>query len=355
MRGLFHFKTFVLAVMTGGLIAGYGFAQQAYQVSGDLAGDVAAANGQAAASGSCSGPFCSLFGGFGDAGDCCPRWTFAAEAIVIQRSTTRHQYLFKELDQELGALDSQEMDFAMAFGPQVSAIWHGPCDVFDLEIGYWQVDGFTAEETVPGFSVMVTDVHGPSFLVNDATARYTSALYNGELNLRWHCLDWLTLFSGFRMGEMNERYRAVGAGIVPPTTVALEINTFNHLYGYQLGAEVEVFNRGGPLQIIALCKAGAFGNAASQNIRRIAAGVSDEALAAVRDQAAFLGEARVMATLAITKRLAFRASYQAVWLEGVALAPEQIEATDFVAGIARVDTAGGVFYHGAGLGLEYRF
>jgi len=353
MRNVFHFKSFLPAVMAVGLIACYGFAQEEYQVSGDLAGDIAAQGHGAAASN--SGPFCGLFGGFCDSGDCCPRWTFAAEAIALQRSTTRHQGLFKALDSELDLLDSRDMEFAMGFGPKVSAIWHGPCEVFDLEVGYWQVDGFTAERTVPGLSVMITDVHGPYFLVTDATARYTSALYNGEINLRWHCLDWLVLFSGFRMGEMNERYRATGAGIVPPTTIAMEVNTFNHLYGYQLGAEMEVFNRGGPLQIIALCKAGAYGNAASQNIRRTADGYSDEALSAVRDQAAFLGEAQVVATLAITKQLAFRASYQAVWLEGVALAPEQIAASDFVAGTATVDTAGGVFYHGAGLGLEYRF
>ena len=79
-------------------------------------------------------------------------------------------------------------------------------------------------------------------------------------------------------------------------------------------------------------------------------------LAATRkDPIAFLGEAGVVLTYAITQNLALRASYEAMWLEGVALAPEQIGASDFVAGTASVDTHGGVFYQGGGVGLEYRF
>ncbi len=113
---------------------------------------------------------------------------------------------------------------------------------------------------------------------------------------------------------------------------------------------------GGPLQVKCLCRAGAFGNFARQNIRRVDTGFSDESLAATRnDQVAFLGETGVVLTYAITQNLAFRASCGAMWLEGVALAPEQIGASDFVAGTADVDTHGGVFYFGGGLGLEYRF
>ncbi len=138
MRDL-HLKTLVLAIVAGGLIASYGFAQEAYHVSGDVS---AAASGA-----SDNGPCCGFFG-FSSSGDCCPRWTFAAEAIALQRSTTRHQYLFEDLYQELDMLDAKDMEFAMSFGPKVSAIWHGPCEVFDLEVGYWQVDGFTAERTV---------------------------------------------------------------------------------------------------------------------------------------------------------------------------------------------------------------
>ena len=53
-----------------------------------------------------------------------------------------------------------------------------------------------------------------------------------------------------------------------------------------------------------------------------------------RNQAAFMGEAGAVATYDVTCHLSFRASCQAMWIEGVALAPEQIGATDFTDGIA---------------------
>ena len=85
---------------------------------------------------------------------------------------------------------------------------------------------------------------------------------------------------------------------------------------------------------------------------------SDDTLSATRNRAAFMGEAGVVATYALTKRLALRATAEAIWIEGVALAPEQIGASSFGAvapGSAFVDTSGGVFYYGCGLGIEYRF
>jgi hypothetical protein len=191
--------------------------------------------------------------------------------------------------------------------------------------------------------------------VTNAQARYTSALYNGELNLRRPCTDWLTLLAGFRMVELDEHYRADGAyGSFAPETASVATNTYNHLYGIQIGAEGEVYNMGGPLVISGLCKAGVYGNCARQNAHR-AVGSLYDSLEANRDQASFLGEVGIAATYALTKRLAFRASYEAIWLTGVALAPEQIGSTDFRGGVATVNTDGGLFYHGGGLGFEYRF
>ena len=248
------------------------------------------------------------------------------------------------------------MDFPVAFGFQVGAIRHDVCSSgWDLEVAYFQVDGFATEAFLPDHSYMVTDITGGFLEVADATARYTSALYSGELNARHPCTDWLTLLAGFRMVELDEHYQAVATGVKTPVPVTLNVNAYNHLYGFQLGADAEVYNMGGPVRINALCKAGIYDNFARQNIRRVETGFTDESLSARRDQATFLGEAAVVATYALTKRLAFRASYGAMWLVDVALAPEQLSATNFATSTATVDTAGGVFYHGGGLGFDYRF
>lgn len=286
---------------------------------------------------------------------CGPRWSFAAEAIALQRSTTRNQSLFLSSNSPTELLNSRNLNFPVAFGPKISAIRHGAFGSdFDVEVGYFQFDGFEANAFVSDNSRMVIDVNN-AFLSTDSSARYASALYCGEVNVRWQWFDWLTLLSGFRMVELNEQYDARGTSTRSSFPVSLDVNSFNHLYGYQLGADGEVFNLGGSLRINALCKAGVFGNFASQNIHAVDTGSFDESLSAVNNRVSFLGEVGLVATYAITQRLAFRASYQAMWLEGVGLAPEQIDTSNFTAGTAKVNLDGGVFYHGGGLGLEYRF
>ncbi len=72
-------------------------------------------------------------------------------------------------------------------------------------------------------------------------------------------------------------------------------------------------------------------------------------------QTSFLGETGAVATYAVTKHLAFRASLDAIWLTGVALAPEQISSVNLRRQTDVVNTSGGVFYYGGSLGMECRF
>jgi len=331
-------------------------AQGVYPVSGNLACDVAAVGpGQYTYQQPCEGPIGGALAEYCAPGCCGPRWSFAAEAIALQRSPTRSQSLFLSSRSTAELLNSKDFNFPVAFGPKVSAIRHGVFGSdFDIEVGYFQVDGFEVNTYVPGNSRMVIDIND-TFLSTNSSVRYASALYCGEVNVRWQWFDWLTLLSGFRMGELNEQYNASGTGTFTSNPLSLDVNAYNHLYGYQVGAEGEVFNLGCGLQIKGLCKAGIFGNFAGQNIRSVETGASDESLSAVSERVSFLGEVGLVATYAITQRLAFRASYQAMWLEGVALAPEQIDTSNFTAGTAKVNLDGGVFYHGGGLGFEYRF
>lgn len=331
-------------------------AQGVYPVSGNLAYDVAAVGpGEYTYQQPCEGSIGGALAEYCAPGCCGPRWSFAAEAIALQRSTTRNQSLFLSTLSGADILNSRDLNFPVAFGPKISAIRHGVFGSdFDVEVGYFQFDGFEANAFVSDNSRMVIDVNN-AFLSTDSSARYASALYCGEVNVRWQWFDWLTLLSGFRMVELDEQYNANGTSTRSSFPVSLDVNSFNHLYGYQLGADGEVFNLGGALRINALCKAGVFGNFASQNIHAVDTGSFDQSLSAVNNRVSFLGEIGLVATYAITQRLAFRASYQAMWLEGVGLAPEQIDTSNFAAGTAKVNLDGGVFYHGGGLGLEYRF
>jgi hypothetical protein len=213
---------------------------------------------------------------------------------------------------------------------------------------------------VPGTSHLVTDVNGIGFTVTDANARYTSAIYTGELNVRRQWCDGFTLLAGFRMGQLNEHYLGSGTDLQSPATIdALATSTYNHLYGFQLGSDILVYDMGGPLQINVLCKGGIYDNYAHQSYNRTTVNggvvtVLDDRSAG-RNQAAFLGEAGVVATYAVTKRLAFRTAAEAMWLTGVALAPEQISAVNPPLNQFSINTSGSAFFYGGTMGLEYRF
>ena len=328
-----------------------------YQAGNNLGDDVAAQAAQAeqpCAGEQQPGVLGSVFGRFLNPTECDPRWSFTGDGVVLQRSSTRSQSLFRNVRDTRDLLNSRDLNFPAEMGFQLGAIRHGPCG-WDLELGYFQIDGWNANSTVPGQSLMVGGTAGGGAFVTDGEAHYKSAIHLAEINLRREWCDGLTLLIGFRAGELNELYTAYGVGASLPISVSLNTNTYNHLYGLQTGADYEFYNMGGPLKVSALCKAGIYGNSAMQSSRIIEGNSIDQTLDAHRNQAAFIGEAGMIATYQVTCHLSLRASCQAVWIEGVALAPEQIGANDFDTNANSIDTHGGIFYYGGGLGVEVKF
>jgi hypothetical protein len=336
---------------------------EVYQASGKFADEVAVPC-QEGCQGSCQqscgcechgkpGVLASIFDRFLNPCECDPHWSFSADAVGLQRGNARSQALFRDTNDTVDVLNASHLDSSAAMGFQLGAIRHGPCG-WDVEFGYFQIDGWAANSTLSDETLMMTGVDD-SYYVTDGVAEYKSAIHLAEINVRWQWFDGMTLLAGFRTGELNELYSAYGIGARNPVPISLNVNTFNHLYGFQLGADYEFYNMGGPLRISSLCKAGIYGNSASQSSRLIEAGESDQTLAANRNQAAFIGETGAVATYQVTRRLSLRASCQAVWIEGVALAPEQISENDFTGGVATIDTHGGIFYYGGGLGAELKF
>jgi hypothetical protein len=302
------------------------------------------------------GPLASMVGRFLNQCECEPHWWFSADAVALQRSSTRNQPLFTGAPAVVAVpdpLNAQNLEFPVAFGFQLDAVHRGPSGC-EWELGYFQIDGFDANANVAGSSVMVTGSDGTGVLGRDGQAHYGSAIHLAEINLRKQWDDGLTVLVGFRTGELDELYSAGVLNANGGFGGSSNINTFNHLYGFQTGAIYEFYNMGGALRISALCKAGIYGNSAIQS-SRVITGVDDDTLAAHRNQLAFMGEAGAVATYQVTSHLSFRASCQAMWIEGVALAPEQIGANDFTTLTPGIDTHGGIFYYGGGLGAELKF
>ena len=188
--------------------------------------------------------------------------------------------------------------------------------------------------------------------------QYATKLYNAEFNVRWNPCCRVTVLAGFRWVNLGENLQ----GALEPPTVSWEppfwnTTTTNNLYGFQIGADGKIFERG-RFSIGGLVKAGIFDNNAEEST-----GVSTEKIlrpsSASTNHAAFVGETGLQCRYQATERLALKAGYEAIWLEGVALAPGQIQETYMTtpktAQALGVNCNSGVFYHGATAGLEYSF
>lgn len=170
------------------------------------------------------------------------------------------------------------------------------------------------------------------------------------------------MLAGFRW--LNLRENLVGA--LSPPTLATEppfwnTTTSNNLFGFQIGVDGEILKRG-RFSINGLVKAGIYDNNAEQTTAVSVIAKQVSSASATTNHAAFIGETGLQCKYQVADGLLVRAGYQVIWLEGVALAPGQIQETYTTTKILEntvqalgVNCNSGVFYHGATVGLEYSF
>ena len=171
-----------------------------------------------------------------------------------------------------------------------------------------------------------------------------------------------TWFGGFRYFNLGEKL-----DISSQRTVAgafeqgsYNIRTTNNLYGAQLGARMRQTQ--GRFEWEATGKAGVYGNDADQaqtvtdfppggpapfQLRNASSGQSG---------VAFIGEGNLTGRYRLTNVWNIRAGYNVIWIEGLALAPDQLDFNLAAAqGGRRLDNDGGLFLHGVNVGLEARW
>ena len=293
----------------------------------------------------------------GDGGPCircgncyCPRWTATADGLWMTRWGGHTQPLIQGPAPVILAapapdfLNTTGLNSNWAGGPQVDVIYHRDCK-WDLEFAGFQMDGFHAmdAEFSPGglfFNAAGISTGPNSGMEYDSTSK----VYSAEFDLRHPVSCNLTLFGGFRWVELQETLN--GETLVGGLPGATFLNTFtdNHMYGLQLGADGTLWaQKGSPFRIDGKVKAGIYLDHGDQ---------ITNTLAAESDHAAFIGEASLTATYQLSKNVAARVGCQTMWLQGVALAGNQLMTTNVAAGAASVDMSGGLFYLGAFSGLE---
>jgi hypothetical protein len=309
---------------------------------------------------------------------CCPRWTASADFIILDRIGGANQTLVERVPlnddpfKTHGAEALNGNDFQQGFcgGPRVGLIRHGDCG-YDLELSYFQIDGWSSDRTIGpddpiDWLVMrapggFTQTNQPPLLATQAMDwDYATKLYNAEFNVRWNPCCRVTMLAGFRWMNLSESL----VGALEPPTISWEppfwnTTTTNNLFGFQIGADGKLLERG-RFSIDGLLKAGIFDNNAEQTTTVSVIAKQLRSGSASTNHAAFVGETGLQCKYQVTKGLLLKAGYEAIWMQGVALAPGQVQETYVTLLPMTVQALGvncdsGVFYHGATVGLEYSF
>ncbi|MGA2061136.1 MAG: BBP7 family outer membrane beta-barrel protein [Thermoguttaceae bacterium] len=256
---------------------------------------------------------------------CCPRWAATADVMVMERAGNTND--FGNFGREIEV------------GPRISLIRQTPC--CDFEILYFSVDGTSrtvvtaplpADAGNPGVGQPV----GPGQPL--ASFGWSSRLYNVELNARWNPSSQLTVLGGFRWAQYRDEFG--------PYLDHIDAN--NNLYGFQVGADTCLWQRG-CFSIEGLCKVGIYGNHAKQiTTEPLGPFVELGTSAVTGSHTDFIGELGLQARYQLTRRFAFRAGYELLWLDGLAIATAQNVDTS-------INTSSTVLYQGATAGFEFSF
>jgi hypothetical protein len=318
----------------------------------------------------------------------CPSVYVDVEAVFMDREPRlARQPIIVDPNTGTTFLSTSDLDFG--FDPGLRAtIGTRLCCGLPLELSYFGLFQGNASAVAispdpSAFLIFPNNFFGNVFVGMDgATVNYSSVLNSLELNLPYCCgccgdchdecgcsgradrcgcgtvrcqsFEW---FAGFRYLSLNERLdisaeRTVSGGLEQGT---YDIRTTNNLFGAQLGARWR--RSQGRLGWEATVRAGVFGNSAQEN-----QSVIDFPNFPLRNasrsggEAAFVGEVNLSAFYRLTDIWDLRAGYDVMWIEGLALAPDQLD-FNFATSPSgdQLHNGGGMFLNGVNVGLEARW
>ncbi len=282
--------------------------------------------------------------------------------LILNRSHPHNETLFFDAFTPTQAINANQFNPGWAAGFEASLIWHdwkGPGT--DLEARFFGVDDWSSVQTLTttGVSVIInnnpqTAIVGPRTITSD----FSSNLYSREvISHAWNEDRTFGYLFGGRSIQLNED---LNTQFVPDPAAGLadfryDVATRNYLYGGQIGIEFALIRN------CCSCwdgylKGGLMANYA--NNESVATSlVAPPGLFPANNTAwnlAYIAEAGVTGRQKITDNWSLYLGYMALYIDGVALATEQIHSTD-VGSATGLNHSAGVFYHGGRIGLEYNF
>jgi len=306
----------------------------------------------------CCGTCCNL----------CPCHYAWAEGLILGRNNRgADRPLVLNLNTNDVLLSVGDLDFDWAGGVRAGygvRLW----DCWSVEFGYLGVFDQTASALIVlEDSLTLPDDLGLQvnnfFGADSVSAVYGSEIHSAEVNLV-HCCCWcdcggicssIEWLGGFRFIDLEEDFTLSAFDSAEGTT-DYSVRTRNHLYGGQLGAR---FRRSyGEWSWEATGKSGLYGNDMEQiqdPIIDFPGFVFRDAQGSHGSDVAFVGDLNLTGIYQLNQVWGLRTGYNLIWIEGVALAPDQLDFTNTPTSGQTLVGGGGVFLHGVSAGLEARW
>jgi len=304
-----------------------------------------------------------------------PLWTSyaLAEALFWQRDNqAANRPLAITVGDDATVIETNDLQFPVAAGVRTFYGQRSPEDG-GWEVGYFGLYGQTAtnvQGTIPPNYLQLPEPLGGN-LTEDGefvTAKYSSLLNSAEVNVFATDSDWITDPAGWLTIDWLAGFRYVGVEeeAVLATdccrmgdeffTIPYRARTRNNMFGGQIGVRGRrAWER---WAVEGWAKAALMGVAQEQiqdPLIDYTGFQQRPALSRSGGEVGFVGDLTMSAVYRINQVWGIRAGYSLLWLEGLALAPDQFDfATDAAAGTQLVNSSG-IFYHGANLGLEARW
>ncbi|MFK8111752.1 MAG: hypothetical protein AB8B91_06105 [Rubripirellula sp.] len=285
-----------------------------------------------------------------------PRWLIHVGTLSMNRVTDESQPLIQKTANLSQQINAEDFDFDWQIGLDVS-LMRKAWDDSALELRYLDLGELNANASLVSAAGQarfnaVLPVFAPN--VGRIDSSYDSALYSLEANYHYPLYDRALVSAGLRYFSFDDDLRArLDAA---PQTFLYEDATENDLYGGQLGLTAIPWQPfcGSPLWnsflLSAFGKVGVYGNAGSHR-SFIDTGVTRLAINESFNSVSFAGEFGATGRMQIGDGLAFIAGYNLLWLEHVAIASEQLAASDYFSGTGHQER-GSALLHGVSLAIE---
>jgi len=238
--------------------------------------------------------------------------------------------------------NAQQLDLSTKVGVRFDMILPSKCGC-DLNINVLAVHDSRNTLTADDANVFYWFYNAaPATLEASYTAQYESDLGSVELNIRTRQARRLAPLAGFRVLELEETFNISSAA------GSVTSKADNVLFGVQFGMQGLLLNWK-RWRLETSLKAGAFHN----DIDLIAQAENGE-INQCFSHIAFVGDLQLTASYQVAPRLLVRVGYQGLWLEGMALAPDQTDNGAILLGRATVDL-GTAIYQGGFIGGEFTY